>query len=324
MDPHALSATRSPLSTARAAHALACLALAALLPVSGACTPDAPVDPVDPVDPIDPIDTPVGRWSGQTTIDDLDFAPGRPIPFEELFTVRADGSMRGDFVGHDDVTGCSVDYQLRGTWSEGEDAGTLAVEWTSVVVTSLGCDDEALDDGPTDVTEGEAEVWDDELEGEWSVAGDTLTIVHPAGELAYERVGSALPGRWAGRTTIDDLDFTEGDAVVLDELFYFGPESVLLGRFEGHDDVSGCSVDDRLRGEWTVSASQSTLDVSWTSILVRIDGCDDGALDLPRTEVVAEEGELWDDELAGEWSIDGDRLVISNAAGGTIEYQSVR
>ena len=59
------------------------------------------------------------------------------------------------------------------------------------------------------------------------------------------------------------------------------------------------------------------IDVSWTSIRSGLTGCTDETLDAPDADVTAEEGELWNDELGGFWTVTGSNLRIA-AANGTL------
>ena len=298
--------TRSRVVLSAPGLLITCLALGA--PLAG-CEPTGDGGPTE-----DPF---VGRWAGQSLVDDFGFADGRDVRLDEVFELSADGTMRGDFAGWDPVTRCVVTYRLRGVWGTPED-DAIDVSWTSIRSGLTGCTDETLDAPDADVTAEEGELWNDELGGFWTVTGSNLRIAAANGTLAYTRVEDDFVGRWTGQTLVDDLAFADGRDVALDEMFWLNQDGTMVGYFTGTDDVSGCTADYRLQGRWSLSAD--AIDVAWSSISSETFGCDDASLDEAPTEVVASEGDLWDEELDGDWVVEGDTLRISTSVGDTIEY----
>ncbi|WAS90594.1 hypothetical protein [Nannocystis punicea] len=205
-----------------------------------------------------------------------------------------------------------VTYRLAGSFAASEES--VDVAWDSIRVAVFGCVDEAWNQEEQEVSAEELEIWDSELDGTWAVDGDALTIETPEGELLYNRVESALVGRWEGVTEVDDFAFAEGGDVTLDELFWMNDDGSMAGSFYGGDPVSGCNVDYRLTGAWSVGEPDA-LSVEWDSISREIWGCSDESLDEPPTEVVDVEGDVWDDELDGDWEVSGDHLIITSATG---------
>lgn len=259
----------------------------------------------------------VGRWAGHTIVDDLAFAPGRGVRLDEVFELREDGTMRGDFAGMDEVTRCVVTYRMTGRFELVGDA--LDAEWSSIRVRVAGCADPALDAVDAEVVETEGDLWDDELEGQWTVDGSRLTIQASGGAITYSRVESPLVARWVGTSSVSDFTFAEGRDVRLDETFWMNVDGSLGGYFVGTDAVSGCTADYRMRGRWR-EVGERELDVEWTSISLEVHGCQDPALEREPTEVVAEEGDVWDDELDGTWTVEGTTLRIVNDQGLSLEY----
>ncbi len=118
----------------------------------------------------------VGAWLGETTVTDFEFSQGRPVVLAEHFQLTDDGQMIGDFDGVDAVSGCHVNYALRGTWADAVDATPdLEVVWSSVISTVTQCNDPQFD-GTGEVDAAEREIWDDELDGLWWVSSNTLVI----------------------------------------------------------------------------------------------------------------------------------------------------
>lgn len=252
----------------------------------------------------------VGRWAGTTLVGDLVFAPGRDVRFDEIFELRADGTMRGDFAGLDDESGCVAWYALAGTYEVAE--ASLVVSWSSIRARVLGCQDSSFDHPAREVDAEEHALWDAELDGTWSVSADTLSV----GDLVYRRAQDPLIARWHGTTEVDDFEFAPGRTVVLDEDFWINVDGTMEGFFRGVDPTSGCTIDYRLRGAW--SASADTVDVEWHEVSSEVYGCA-GSSDAPRAEITPEEYEIWDAEFDGEWLATDTTLTISHADG-TLEY----
>ena len=114
------------------------------------------------------------------------FAGGGEVTLDELFWLNDDGSMFGYFSGSDPGSACNVDYHLTGAWSVGE-PDLFDAQWDAISLEVWGCSDESFNEGPADVIAEEGDIWDDELDGEWLVDGDQLTITSEAGEIVYTR-----------------------------------------------------------------------------------------------------------------------------------------
>lgn len=256
----------------------------------------------------------VGRWAGVTEVDDFSFAEGRAVTLDEIFELRADGSMRGDFAGWDETSGCVIWYSLVGSFSV--DEGALDVAWSSIRSRFAGCTDESEDQPASEVDADEHAIWDGELDGVWSVGGDSLTLSGPAGTVSYRRVHDPLVARWHGTTEVSDFEFAPGRAVTLEEDFWINVDGTIAGFFRGVEPASGCAIDYRLRGGW--SASADTVNVEWTEISAEIYGCA-GPGDSPREEISADEYEIWNDEFDGVWTATDTTLTIDDGAS-TIEY----
>lgn len=254
----------------------------------------------------------MGRWAGVTLVDDLDFAMGTDVRLDEIFVLEADGTMRGDFSGWDEDSRCVVTYRLAGAFDSSGD--TFDVAWDSIRVAVFGCVDESLNQDEEEVDAEEFEIWDDELDGTWAVDGDVLTIGTPDAEILYNRVESPLVGRWEGATAVDDFIFADGRDVTLDELFWMNDDGTMAGSFHGGDPVSGCQVDYRMTGTWS-DGDTATLAAEWDSISLETWGCLDESLNEGPIEVVDNEGDIWDDELDGDWEVSGDQLIIASADG---------
>jgi len=268
-----------------------------------------------PTDELPTGDSPEGRWAARTVITDFDFTAGRGVALDEVFELSADGTMRGDFSGMDDVSGCVVSYQLFGDWQATDDS--IDVSWSSIDLTVTGCTDPELDvEG--DVTESEGGIWDDELDGTWVISESTLAIVTDEGSLTYERVTSPLVARWEGTSVVSDFTFAFDREVDLVEDFWMNHDGSMLGYFTAYDPVSGCVADYRLSGSWW--ATDATLDASWSSITLEVFGCDDPSFDQERTEVDEDEAALWNEELDGEWSVTDDSLTLVSTDG-VLVYQ---
>jgi hypothetical protein len=260
----------------------------------------------------------VGRWAGHTFVEDFAFAPGRGVRLEEMFELLADGTLRGDFAGMDDETRCVITYRLTGRF-ETVGSDRLDAEWTSSRPRIDGCLDPAFDAPETEVVQDEGDLWDDELEGVWTIDGDRLTIEGDAIAVTYTRVESPLVARWIGESVVSDFEFAEGREVRLDEMFWMNVDGSLSGYFVGTDAGSGCTADYRLRGRWREVGAQQ-LDAEWMSISAEIHGCIDPSLDRLPTEVALEEADIWDEELDGTWSVDAATLRIVNDDGLELEY----
>lgn len=259
----------------------------------------------------------VARWAGVTTPTDFSFADGRSVRLDEIFEFRADGSMLGDFAGTDAMTRCVVTYRLTGAWSL--DGDTLAADWTSIRSAVEGCDDPELDEEMADVTADEGDLWDDELDGVWSVNGDSMSIDSAGGQITYTRIRNPWVARWTGETSVDDLDFAQGRDVTFEETFWLNADGTMYGAFGGEDSVSGCYADYRLVGRWTLTGTDG-IDVAWSSISAALYDCLDEEQDEPPTNVGAEERLIWDAELDGTWTVSGTTLRIVGPAT-DLEYQ---
>ena len=260
-------------------------------------------------DPTEGDDPYVGRWAGVTVVDDLVFADGMDVHLDEVFVLDADGTMRGDFSGWDEASRCVVTYRLAGTYDTTGD--TVDVAWDSIRVAVFGCIDESSNQEEEEVDAEEFEIWDSELDGAWAVDGDVLTI---GAEILYNRVESPLVGRWEGATEVNDFTFADGRDVTLNELFWMNDDGSMAGSFYGGDPDSGCNVDYRMTGSWSVDEPDA-LSAEWESISLETWGCFDESLNEGPIEVVDEEGDIWDDELDGDWEVSGDQLIIASLEG---------
>lgn len=251
----------------------------------------------------------VGHWAGVTLVDDFDFAPGRDVRLDEIFVLAADGSMHGDFSGWDDESGCVVVYRLDGSYAiHGE---TIDVGWDSIRLEVTGCIDDAFLQEEQEVDAEELTIWDDELDGTWSADADMLTITTQEGAIQYDRVNSPLVARWEGSSIVDDFEFALGSEVTLDELFWMNNDGSMFGYFSASHPSSGCYVDYRLTGSWSVDAPDQ-LDAQWDAIWLEVWGCVDEAYNEGPGDVTSDEGDIWDDELDGTWEVLGDQLMINN------------
>lgn len=258
----------------------------------------------------------VGRWAGVSQVDDLTFAAGRNVRLDEIFVLEEGGAMRGDFSGWDEQSGCVVVYRLAGSYAV--DAATVDVGWDSIRVAVSGCLDDADNQAEADVDADERALWDAELDGTWSADADALTIVAGDGELVYQRIDSPLVARWQGSSAVTDFEFAPGTEVTLAELFWMNDDGSMVGHFSGNDPASQCNVDYRLTGAWSFS-EPDLLDAQWDAISLEVWGCTDDAFNAAPADVIAEEGDLWDDELDGAWEVSADQLTITGDAG-TIVY----
>lgn len=265
----------------------------------------------------------IGAWYG-TTETELTIGV---IEMDELFELAADGSLTGDFEGTDETTGCTVAYELTGTWEDDADgASDLLVGWDVIELTVSGCIDPGENVATIDVVEEEGDLWDDELEGIWEVGDGSLIIYTDAGEVIEysdtepgtdgELHPDALLGVWNGTSTLD----LGGGSVELDEVFTFGEDGTISGDFTGVEADTGCTIDYVLAGTWEDDEDGvADLLVGWTSVTFAASGCDDEADDVATTDVTAEEGDLWDDELEGTWTVTDTTLTIETDVG-TYEY----
>lgn len=251
----------------------------------------------------------VGRWAGVTLVDDFDFAPGRDVRLDEIFVLEADGLMRGDFSGWDEESGCVVLYRLDGTYAA--DGASIDVGWDSIRLEVTGCIDDAFLQDEQEVDAEELTIWDDELDGTWLADAEGLTITTDEGAIQYSRVESLLVARWHGSSVIDDFEFALGSEVTLDELFWMNDDGSMFGYFSASHPSSGCYVDYRMTGSWSL-ADPELLDAQWDSIWLEVWGCTDEAYNEGPADVTADEGEIWDDELDGTWDVVGDQLLIMN------------
>ena len=261
----------------------------------------------------------VGRWVGSTSPTDLHFAEGRPVRLDETLEMRADGVMLGDFAGFDDATRCVSSYHLEGRWALGE-GDVIDVGWTSVVTETFGCLDAGLDEAPTDVTASEGDLWDEELDGTWTVVGDRLTVAAPAGVIEYRRATDPRLGRWVGTNAVDDLHFLEpGETVDFEEQLWVGHDGTIRSALFGLHDASGCFADYRITGRWTPAGD--AVSVQWLQVSTATFDCEDPAFDEAPTDVTAEEAAMWEDETGGTWTVVGADLRIDNRAGGSVAYR---
>lgn len=286
------------------------LALATL----GCGSPSTGTDAGTSADAFVSADSPVGRWAGRTSVTDFTFASGRPVALDELFEFRADGQMQGDFSGIDDASGCVVFYDLAGTWALSE--SSIDVAWSAIRSSVSGCIDASNDHAEMDVTAEEGDVWDNELDGLWIITPTSLAITTSQGVLAYERVTSPLIARWEGVSNVTDFEFAEGRAVPLTEDFWINQDGSIVGYFTAEDAVSGCIVDYRLSGTWSVMGA--TLDATWTRITSATGGCMDTSFNNEREDVTADEGPVWNAELDGTWVVSDSVLTLQTSDGALV------
>ncbi len=69
-----------------------------------------------------------------------------------------------------------------------------------------------------------------------------------------------------------------------------------------------------MTGAWS-DDDADTLSAEWTSISLETWGCLDESLNEAPVEVVDDEGDIWDDELDGDWEVSGDQLIIASPEG---------
>ena len=288
------------------------LALATL----GCGSPSVGTDAGSSTDAFASADSPVGRWAGRTSVTDFTFASGRPVSLDELFEFDADGQMRGDFSGIDDTSGCVVFYQLAGTWALSDSA--IDVSWSSIRSSFSGCLNASDDQPETDVTADEGDIWDNELDGLWVISPTSLAITTGEGVLSYARVTSPLVARWEGMSSVTDFVFAEGREVPLTEDFWINQDGSIVGYFTAEDAVSGCAVDYRLSGTWSVMGA--SLDATWTRITNATGGCTDASLNNEREDVTSDEGAMWNAELDGTWVV-SDAVLTLQTADGTLVYR---
>lgn len=264
----------------------------------------------------------IGAWYGVTETELLDAV----VDLEETFVFGADGGLTAELRGTEEASGCDIGYDLTGTWQDDADGvSDLLVGWDHVSLTVSGCTDPSDDLPTTDVTAEEGELWDDELEGLWEATDGELVIYASNGALLVygdmpvdsDTTPDDLVGTWNGET---ELDLGDGTSVVLDEVFVFGADGTLEGHFQGVDETSGCTLDYVLDGSWEDDADGvADLLVGWSSVTLETSGCADPADDSAPTDRTAEEGDLWDDELEGDWEVTASTLTIVSPAG-TFHY----
>jgi len=217
----------------------------------------------------------------------------------------ADSDDDGDGTADDDEPAWSLDIDGDGELSEvdADDDGDGMMDDADLDDDNDGTPDTGELDSDHDGIPNSVDL-DDDNDG----IGDDMEDLTP----------DALIGKWTGQTM---LELEAGNDMELDEEFNFRGDGTISGDFVGTDAETSCHVVYALTGTWSDDAdADADLTIGWTSVMLTVSGCTDTSLDSATEDVVAEEGDIWDDELEGLWVLDGNMLTIHTSVETEIHY----